>query len=201
MVTQGGRGGRDEGEVIRTSPEISVPWLPTRLAVPSQGPCCLARAWHLEGSVSVPGVGGGLPSLGLCWALVSPGSAGAPGRTHQHQGPQGQLLLGFPAPACPSDTRWGPGPEGQPRWLSLEWLDSTCGTRAPSGAIPQQQHPCPCPALLGSRWRSWALSQAPVCVGGYPGTGREGGSLQASRGSESTPAPSLSSTALDLIRL
>lgn len=162
--------------------------MPTRLAAPSQGPCCLPRAWHLEGSVSVPGAGGGLPSLGLCWAVVSPESAGAPGGTHQHQGPQGRLLLGLPAPACPSDTL-GTRARGQPRWLSLDWLDSTCGTRAPSGAIPQQQRPCPCPAPPGSRWRSWALSQAPVCGRGYPGTGRERGQSSGFPGVRINPSP------------
>ena len=173
MVTQGGRGGRDEGEVFRTSPEISVPWSPTRLAAPSQGPCCLPWAWHQVRSVNVSGAGGRLPSLGFCWAVVSPESPGAPGGRGgvwiQHQGPQGQLLLCLPAPACSSDTRRGPGPEGRLGWLSLDWLDSTYGTRAPSGAIPQQQHPCSCPAPPGSRWRSWALSQA-LCVwlGSYP---------------------------------
>ena len=176
MVTQGGRGGRDEGEVFRTSPEISGPWPPPDWLPHLRAPAVCPEPgtkWGL--GMSLEQVAGS-PH----WAFAGQWShlkvlgplAGGAGVWIQHQGPQGWLLLCLPAPACPSDTRWGPGPEGRLRWLSLDWLNSTCGTRAPSGAIPQQHHPCPCPAPPGSRWRSWALSQA-LCVwlGSYPGTG------------------------------
>lgn len=52
-------------------------------------------------------------------------------------------------------------------------IGSTPPSGSPSGTIPQRQRPCPLPRP-GSRWRSWALSQA-LCVqlGSYPRTGAQ----------------------------
>lgn len=130
-VTQGGRGGQDEGEVFRTSPEISVPWSPPdwlpHLRAPAICPEPGTR-WDLWTSLEQAA---GSPR----WAFAGQWShlnvlgplAGGAGVWIQHQGPQGWLLLCLPAPACPSDTCWGPGSEGRPLWLFLDWLDSTFG--------------------------------------------------------------------------
>lgn len=73
-VTQGGRGGRDEGEVFRTSPEISVPWSPPdwlpHLRAPAVCPEPGTR-WGLWSRRQAPLVGLLLGS-GLTWMSWGP---------------------------------------------------------------------------------------------------------------------------------
>lgn len=174
-------------------PQRSLSHGPHPTGCPISGPLLSALSLAPGG---VSGAGGRLPSLGFCWAVVSPECPGAPG------GRGGGV---DPAPGTP-----GPAPPLFASSCVSQW--HTLGTQARGAAAlalsglaqlhlrdkgPFWSHSpaaasLPLPRSTRQQVEVLGTEPGPLCAAGKLPT-HGGPSLQASRGSESAPAPSISS--------